>query len=262
MAKRRKGGGRAARHALRAADNKNKKSPVQAGFTGGQYKPLSDEDVVRIHDAALQILEEVGMGTPIPHIVELAEARGAYLNDKGRLCFPIKLMNELIDGAAKSITLYARDPKFDLQISDERVHFGTGGAAISVLDFESGHYRNSSLLDIYDFARLTDQLENVHWFTRSVIATELQDPYELDINTAYVLLAGTQKHIGTAITIPENVKPVTEMFDIIAGGPGEFAKRPFCKLHTSPIVPPLRYGEDAQETIVEALSLNWDSSAT
>ena len=197
MAKRRKGGGRAARHALRAADNKNKKSPVQAGFTGGQYKPLKDDEVVRLHEAALQILEEVGMGTPIPLIVELAEARGAHMNDKGRLCFPKKLMNELINGAAKSLTLYGRDPKFDLDISKERVHFGTGGAAISVLDFKEGNYRNSTLEDIYDFARLTDQLENVHWFTRSVIATELQDPYELDINTAYALIAGTKKHIGT-----------------------------------------------------------------
>ncbi len=261
MAKRRKGGGRAARHALRAADNKNKKSPVQAGFTGGQYKPLKDDEVVRLHEAALQILEDVGMGTPIPLIVELAEARGAHMNDKGRLCFPKKLMNELIDGAAKSLTLYGRDPKFDLDISKERVHFGTGGAAISVLDFKEGNYRNSTLEDIYDFARLTDQLENVHWFTRSVIATELQDPYELDINTAYALIAGTKKHIGTAITIPENVKPVTEMFDIVAGGPGEFAKRPFCKLHTSPIVPPLRYGVDAQETIVEAMKYGWPINA-
>ena len=261
MAKRRKGGGRAARHALRSVENKNKKSPVQPGFTGGQYKPLKDEEVVQLHEAALEILETVGMGTPIPYIVELAQARGGFMNEQGRLCFPRKLMNELIEGAAKSITLYGRDPKFDLDISGERVHFGTGGAAISVLDFESGAYRDSTLTDIYDFARLTDQLDNVHWFTRSVIATELQDPYELDINTAYALIAGTKKHIGTAITIPENVKPVTEMFDIVAGGPGEFAKRPFCKLHTSPIVPPLRYGEDAQETIVEAIKYGWPINA-
>jgi trimethylamine--corrinoid protein Co-methyltransferase len=261
MAKKRKGGGRAARHALRSVENKDKKSPIRPGLTGGQYKPLKDEDVVRIHEAALEILETVGMGTPIPHIIELAEARGAHMNDQGRLCFPKKLMNELIDGAAKSLTLYGRDPKFDLDVSKERVHFGTGGAGIAVLDFESGAYRDSNLADIYDFARLTDQLDNVHWFTRSVIATELQDPYELDINTAYALIAGTQKHIGTAITIPENVKPVTEMFDIVAGGPGEFAKRPFCKLHASPIVPPLRYGVDAQDTIVEAMKYGWPINA-
>ena len=97
-----------------------------------------------------------------------------------------------------------------------------------------GEYRNSTLVDIYDFARLVDQLPNVNWFTRSVIATELSQPLELDINTAYALMAGTQKHVGTAITLPENVEPVVALFDTVAGGPGKFKERPFCKLHTSP----------------------------
>ncbi|MEM7336917.1 MAG: trimethylamine methyltransferase family protein [Chloroflexota bacterium] len=261
MSKRRRGGGRAARIAMRTAVNDDKKSPIQAGFMGGQYKPLKDDDVVRLHEAALEILETIGMGDPIPLLVELATARGATVNDQGRLCFPKSLMDELIDGAAKEITLYGRIPKYDLKISKERVHYGTGGAAISVLDFQTGKYRDSTLQDIYDFARLTDQLDNVHWFTRSVIAAELHDPYELDINTAYALVAGTQKHIGTAITIAENVEPVTKLFDLVAGGEGEFKKRPFAKLHTSPIVPPLRYGEDASDTIVEAIKHGWPINA-
>ena len=261
MSKRRKkGGGRAARHALRAATNKNKPKPIRAGLRGGQYKPLTDEQVTRIHNTALDVLEEIGMGTPIPELIEPAVARGAFMKD-GRLCFPKALMEEIIAGASREFTLYARNPKNDLYLGKEHVHYGTGGAAISVLDFHSGEYRDSSLLDIYDFARLSDQLDNVHWFTRSVIATELQDPHELDINTAYVLMAGTQKHVGTAITIPEMVEPVVELFDIVGGGKGSFAARPFCKLHTSPIVPPLRYGADASYTILEAIKHNWPINA-
>ncbi|MGB1250388.1 MAG: trimethylamine methyltransferase family protein [Candidatus Promineifilaceae bacterium] len=258
--KRRKGGGRAARHALRAATNKNKPNPIKAGLRGGQYKPLTDEEVLRIHNTALDVLEQIGMGTPIPELVEPAVKRGAFMKN-GRLCYPRALMEEIIAGAAREFTLHARNPKHDLRLGKEQVHYGTGGAAISVLDFKTGEYRDSSLIDIYDFARLCDQLDNVHWFTRSVIASELQDPHELDINTAYTLMAGTQKHVGTAITVPEMVEPVVDLFDIVGGGKGSFAAKPFCKLHTSPIVPPLRYGADASYTILEAIKHNWPINA-
>ncbi|MEM7114285.1 MAG: trimethylamine methyltransferase family protein [Chloroflexota bacterium] len=259
--RRRKGGGRAARHALRAATNDTKKSPVQAGFSGGRYRPLTDEQVVQIHEMALDVLEKIGMGDPIPELVELAVAKGCHVNDEGRLCFPKAVMNELIEAAASEIVLHGQDPKYDLQVGKERVHYGTGGAAITVIDFDTGAYRDSTLADIYDFARLTDQLDNIHWFTRCVVATELPDPEELDVNTAYALVAGTKKHIGTSITLPENVAKVTALFDVVAGGEGEFKKRPFCKLHTSPIVPPLRYGDDAAYTIVEAIKHNWPINA-
>lgn len=256
----RRGNARASRRAKRL-DTANKVSPIRAGLSGGAYKPLTLEEVTRVHDTACDVLERIGVGTPIPLLVELATARGAWLTDDGRLCFPHKLMDEIIEGAAKELTLFARDPKHDLKISDKRVHFGTGGAAISVLDFKTGDYRASKLEDIYDFARLVDQLDNVTWFTRCVIATELPDPYELDINTAYALVAGTQKHIGTAITEAQNVAPVTKLFDMVAGGEGRFKERPFCKLHTSPMVPPLRYGADASDTIVEAVKHGWPINA-
>ncbi|MCY3634715.1 MAG: trimethylamine methyltransferase family protein [bacterium] len=227
--------------------------PVRPGFCGGAYRPLTDDEVTRVCDAAFDVLAHLGVADPVPRLIDAALDAGAELNDAGRLCLPRPVMEALIDGAAKNFTLYGRSPRHDLDITGDRVHFGTGGAAISVFDHRSDTYRPSTLIDLYDFTRLADQLANVHWFTRCVIATDFPDPYDLDINTAYCLLAATAKHTGTAITVPENVKPVVEMFDIAAGGPGEFARRPFCKLHTSPIVPPLRYGADACETLISAV---------
>ena len=45
---------------------------VRSGMEGGHYKPLSDHDVQRIHSAALDILERIGVAEPIPEMLEYA----------------------------------------------------------------------------------------------------------------------------------------------------------------------------------------------
>ena len=54
----RRGGGREARRALRSAPLADEIRPVRAGMSGGRFRPLSDDDVARIHHAALQLLSE------------------------------------------------------------------------------------------------------------------------------------------------------------------------------------------------------------
>lgn len=248
--RRQRGGARAAKHALRAAGPDRSH---QAVYPGGSYRPLSQADLERIHHAALDVLERIGMADATEAMCERATRRGAHINERGRLCFPKAMVEDMVAGAAHDIVLHGRTPEHDLEVSGQRVHYGTGGAAVKVLDSTTRSYRASTLVDLYDFARLADRLENVSWFTRCVIATELEDWFELDLNTAYACIAGTRKHIGTAITVPENVAPIVDMFDRVLGGEGRFKERPFCKLHASPIVPPLRFGGDACDVIEQAV---------
>ncbi|MEM7173607.1 MAG: trimethylamine methyltransferase family protein, partial [Pseudomonadota bacterium] len=106
---------------------------------------------------------------------------------------------------------------------------------------------------LYDFARLIDTLPNVSWFTRCCVATDVEDIVDLDVNTAYALLAGTTKPVGMSFTLGETVDPIIDMFDLALGGDGRFAARPFCKAHISPVISPLRYGEDAFDVILACI---------
>jgi trimethylamine--corrinoid protein Co-methyltransferase len=252
-ATKRRAGGRRARHALRqnAAATPH---PSPPGQIGGRYRPLSDPEIARIHATALRILDEIGMAEVPPVVAERALARGARLNRAGRLCFPPALVEDVIAGAARRVVLHGRDPAHDLEIGGRAVHYGTGGAAVRTLDLESARYRPSTLRDVYDFARLVDRLENITWFTRCCVATDLAEPLDLDINTAYAITAGTAKHVGTSFAVGAHVAPVVRMFDLMLGGDGRFAKRPFCKVHISPVVSPLRYGADAVEVMLACIA--------
>ncbi len=256
----RRGGGRAARKAARSEDAEQI-NPCPPGQSGGQYKPLSDSDIERIYQTALKILDEIGMADVPDVLLQKALSKGANINELGRLSFSQTFVEDIIDGAAKSFMFYGRDPKYDFEVGGDKVYFGTGGAAVQTLDMDNGLYRPSTLEDLYDFARLVDTLTNVSWFTRCCVATDVPDNRDLDINTAYALLKGTQKPVGTSFFIGEHVHPVVEMFDMVAGGEGKFSQRPFCKSHISPIISPLKYGEDAVDVTLASIEHNMPINA-
>ncbi len=246
--------GRRVRMAKRAA--KPEINPCPPGQIGGQYRPLSDADGKNIYDTALRLLAELGMGEVPARLSEKLIEAGAMGNGKGRILFPAALVEEAIDKATKSFVLHGRDEAHSIEVGGKRVYFGTGGAAVQTLDIDSGFYRPSTLRDLHDFTRLQDTLDNVSWFTRCCIATDVPDSFDLDVNTAYALVKNTTKPVATSFTYADSVDPIVQMFDIVAGGEGAFSRRPFVKAHISPVISPMRYGEDAVDVVFECIKHN------
>jgi trimethylamine--corrinoid protein Co-methyltransferase len=241
----RRSGGREARRAVRAAPLSDELKPVRAGLEGGTYRPLGDADVLRIHEAALDLLERLGFGNAPASTVAACTKAGAVLGDDGRLRFPRALVEHTLAIAARDITLYAQDPRHDLLVSGSRVHYGTAGAAVHVVDVEKREYRESTLADLYNAARIVDVMDNIHFFQRTVVPRDLPDPFEMDLNTLYAAVAGTTKHVGTSFTHRDHVGPALEMLYAIAGGEEAFRARPFVSNSNCFVVPPMKFAEDA-----------------
>ncbi len=126
----RRRGGREARRALRARPIPMDEAAVRPGMAGGQYKPLSERDMQRIHETALKLLETVGLAQAIPTCVEAMTAKGCTVNAEGRLCIPRSLVEDTLATCARNFVLHGRDPKHDMEPSGNRVYFGTAGAAV------------------------------------------------------------------------------------------------------------------------------------
>jgi len=226
---------------------------VRPGLEGGRYRPLRAVDEQKIHEAVLHVLEHIGMGDPIPILRERALERGCHLNDRGRLCFPRSLVEDVIADTPKDIQFLGRDPKHDLEMGGRRVHTYGGGEAVNVLDVGASKYRPSTLEDVYDAARLVDRMENIHAFSRLVVATEIADQRICDINTAYASVAGTAKHVALTFNDARHVQPALEMLYMIAGGERQFRQRPFAHGGGCCVISPLRYGCDNAEVCVESI---------
>ncbi|MEM9107018.1 MAG: trimethylamine methyltransferase family protein, partial [Pseudomonadota bacterium] len=246
--------GRRERLAKRAA--KPVIDPCPPGQVGGRYKPLTVPEIKAIYATTLRLLEELGIGEVPDRLARLFRDLGARDNGSGRMLFPRGLVEEAIDAAAKQFVLHGRDDSRSIEVGGDRVYFGTGGAAVQTLDMDTGLYRPSTLEDLHNFTRLQDQLANVSWFTRCCIATDVQSTLDLDVNTAYALIRNTTKPTATAFTVAEHVSPIVHMLDIAAGGEGLYSRRPFMKVHISPLISPMRYGEDAVDVTFECIRHN------
>lgn len=243
-------GGRAARRAARQDGAGS--GPITAiwpGIEGGQYRPLSSNGVEAIHRTALRILAEVGIANASPRCIETVTESGGAVSSEGRLLFPSDLVERVLATAGRNFKLFAQRPEFDLDPSGERIHLGTSGAAVHIIDSETGDVRDSRLADLYDMARLAEVLPNIHMFQRTVVARDIADTYSMELNTAYACAAGTTKPIGTSFSAAETMRDATSMFHMIAGSQEAWRARPFCCVSTCFIVPPLTFASEALSII-------------
>lgn len=249
----RRSGGREARRTLRAAPLAEDLRPVRAGLEGGNFKPLDAAAVKAVDATVYQILEEIGLSqAPDTGIKYMTEA-GAVLGDDGRLRFPRALVEHTLAICGRHITLHGQNPKHDLLLSGSRVHYGTAGAAVHVVDVAKNEYRESYLADIYDAARIVEQMDNIHFFQRPMVARDIPDPADLDFNTVYAAIKGTTKHVGVSFTEAEYMKPVFEMLHMVAGGEDKWRARPFVSNSNCFVVPPLRFATESCLVMEEAV---------
>ena len=151
----------------------------------------------------------------------------------------------MLERAARGITLHGRDPAHDLHLSGTRVHYGTAGAAVHIVDAFTGDYAESTAADLHEAAHLTQALDNVHFFQRPMVCRDIADPVEMDYNTIYASCAGTTKHVGTSIFDPSHVGPCVELLHMIAGGEEAWRDRPFVSNSNCFVVPPLTFAEES-----------------
>ena len=212
------------------------------GLQGGQYKPLSDGDIHTLHEAALTLLEKTGFTyeSGLEDTVDMLAAAGARVaRAAARIRFPRALVMEQVRKAPGRVVLYSRDGRNDLELTEDRVHLGTGGAAIRIIDLETGEYRATTLKDLYRLARLVDKLDHIHFFLRPCIPTDIPES-AYDVNMFYACMRGTTKHVMSGVNNIESFHKVIELAAAVAGGRDRLAAKPFISVITSFAISPLK----------------------
>ncbi len=225
---------------------------------GGSYKPLSTDDLRKIHEASLELLTEVGLEVLSDEVLKLFQKAEARVDSEKRLVkIPYGIVQSGLQSTPSEITLYGREEKYNLYCSGENVYMGTGGTALNVIDLYTNRKRKALLKDIRNIARLVDALENIHFHVIPTYPNDLQ-PEDVDINRFYASILNTSKHVMGGIFTRNGLRKVLRMAEEIAGSKEELRKRPFVSFIAC-VMSPLKidrfYGDLLVEVAKEGLPI-------
>ena len=209
------------------------------GFTepiGGQLELLSRSDLDKIHGATMEILRRLGVKVYEPQALELFRKAGADVDKKTMMVkIPENLVKETIRRAPSGFKLYGRDPKYELDHSGNKIHFGVSGLAVKVHDLD-GKIRLGTLKDVEDLARLADALDNIHQILMMVTPSDVP----VEVHHLWTFLAdwknsrkATEGYNWTARKAMETI----EMASILRGGTDELVRKPCLLGFTNPVSP-------------------------
>ena len=210
--------------------------------SGGCYQPLSTEQLKAVHEAGLSLLEEVGVGyeSGLSEVVDVLVQAGATLDQENRKVYlPRAMVEEHVAKAPSQVVLHSRNGEYDLDLTEHAVHLGTGGAAVRILDLETGQARSTTLHDLYNLGRVVDQLDNISFFLRPCIPTDIPD-HAYDVNVFYTCFKATGKHIMAGVNNEQELHKVLDLAAQLVGGIQEVQKKPFFSIITSFIISPLK----------------------
>jgi trimethylamine--corrinoid protein Co-methyltransferase len=244
------------------------------GLVVKPFERLSREQVKRLDEASLSILEEPGIWCMNERAARLFEAHGANVWEESerqpacwRISIPRGLIREAVRSAPSRLILGARDPQNRLLLDAQvpRVYFGSGSEANVWLDTEFEEFvstRDESLHArvprFYEFrgtttllsraARLCEQLEHLDFFIRPL---NIQDPgitaENHDVNKFFASLNNMTKHVQAGLTRLEALEDVVRMAEIIVGGTQALQQNPIISFITCIFKSPLQIVNDTTE---------------
>ena len=218
------------------------------------FSPIETSNVKKLADAAIKILSVIGMSDAPEELCKLVLEHGGKL-EGNRLIYPPDLIKNAIEQHQRIVLLAGQTIENDLYVGGNYVYAGTGGAAPNLQNPKTNEYVPSKLKDLYNAARLADRLTNISFFSRSLVAGDIEDPLQFDLSTAAASLAGTSKHVMVQAAHWSHVIAIAELCYKIAGGEESFRKRPFLSLHVNHAVPPLRFDPASIKVMMEAVKL-------
>jgi trimethylamine--corrinoid protein Co-methyltransferase len=192
---------------------------------------LTPQEIKRIHDSTLRIIEKVGVRFPSLRALDIWADHGAFV-DRERMI--VRASPELIEKALKTCppayTLCARDSSQDLLLDGNHVFVGTDGCGVEVLDINTGARRTSNLADVRDIARVADATEEIgfHWVP---VSAQDMPPETRSLQEIKTIWENSTKHVQTeSIYNEREARAAIEMAMVIAGGRDVLRKRPVLSL--------------------------------
>ncbi len=208
---------------------------------------FSDEELVRIYQASIDILKRVGIRTYSERFKTLLSDHGCKV-DKDVVRFTESVIEKGLRTVPDTFTLHGRDDRHVVRFGQGHVYTQTCVGPPAVIDLESGQKRDCTLEDVADVTRLADALPFID-VVSPVFPLDVP-PDIVGLSQLVTLLRWTGKPIRLCTGSAAELSLMFEILDIVAGGRISLQKKPLTYIEVSPISP-LYYNHEAAEALFE-----------
>jgi trimethylamine--corrinoid protein Co-methyltransferase len=214
----------------------------------------SAEDLDKVHQASLDILERAGISTNSKRLMQIMADHGQRVDfDKERIYFDPQYVEEMIALAPSGFTLGARNPDNDLVIDGRFAYLSTDGCPAEIIDLDTGQRRYSTKEDLRQLGLLADYLPEIGFHFIAISANDKPVAVR-PLHEAHALFPVTGKHIMQMTAYDNfNARALVEMCEAIQGA-DELRKRPIMS-NFQCVISPLHWESgpiDALETFGKA----------
>lgn len=211
---------------------------------------LTEDQVKRVHEASLEILENVGL------LVRNEQARGIFAKHGAKVDAEtqiVKFTSSIVEKyramLPPTFTFYGRDPKFDKTIPQDRPVIVTGSSAPDIIDPVTGRERRARSDDIARIAHLINELPGYDIFSISTLADDAPKD-QFTLSRLYPTLKYCMKPIRVTTTDRADTESIMQLAYLIAGGEEAYREHPFLTHHYCPVVSPLTMDKLSTENII------------
>jgi trimethylamine--corrinoid protein Co-methyltransferase len=203
---------------------------------------LGDEDVKKIHAAALHLLSHTGLHLPHAEARRMLLGAGAREDDEGRVLLPSAMVEDAIAKAPATVPWFDQSGKREAPLEIDRVYFGPGSDSLYVVDRGTKQTRRSRLQDVIDNVRVVEALPEFDFVMSMGLPEDVPADRIYPSVFREMLLHSTKPIIATSTCLADLQIPY-QMAVLAAGSDDAFRERPFFITYIEP-ESPFRFEED------------------
>ena len=189
----------------------------QLRYVDRPTEPLDDEGVERVHDAAMRILEQVGIDFLNEEAKKILKDAGCEVDsDSDRVRMDRDFVMEQVAKAPKEFTMTPRNPQRAITIGGNHAAFGQVGSPPNVSDLDHGR-RVGNRVDFQNLLRLAQAFNCIHFISGYPVEPVDIHASVRHLDAVYDMLTLTDKVIHAYSLGPERVDDAMEMVRIAAG---------------------------------------------
>jgi len=196
---------------------------------------LSEEQILDIHLATLEILARTGVEVREARARELLKQAGARVEGE-RVWIPSPLVEEAVRTAPERVVMAKRTGERSMPLEANRVFFGTGSDTPNTIDPDTRQRRRSRAADVGRFARLCDALPEIDFIMSLGVAGDVPEKAPFVYEFVEMLRGSSKPIVYTAHDL-EDMEDIYELAVTVAGGQAALHTNPFLMHYAEPITP-------------------------